>query len=65
MAAARLAAAKEEVARRIVAHAGSTVPCYRDATPDAGLRPEGKAGTGDLALLPLVTGERLAVEPER
>ena len=53
------------MARRIVAHAGSTVPCYRDATPDAGLRPEGKAGTGDLALLPLVTGERLAVEPER
>ena len=61
----RLAAIQDRNARRMVAHAYATVPFYREAMDATGLRPEDIAGARDLALLPLVNGEQLALEPER
>ncbi len=49
--------------RTIVAHAFKTVPFYRDAMQQAGLRPRDIQSADDLARLPLLTGEQLARNP--
>ena len=50
--------------RRIVRHAYETVPHYREAMDDAGLRPGDFQTGADLARLPLVTARDLVRDPK-
>jgi len=55
-------------ARRVqvmAAHAWATVPHYRDAMAELGLRPVDLRSADDLAALPLITGQELAGSPQR
>ncbi len=51
--------------RLIVRHAYDTVPHYREAMDDAGLRPGDFRTGADLARLPLVTAQDLVKDPKR
>lgn len=51
--------------RRIVTHAYNTVPFYREAMNDRGLRPADVRTVADLELLPVIDGRDLAMEPRR
>ena len=51
--------------RRIVAHAYATVPFYRHAMDQLGLRPTDFRTAEDLARLPLISGRDLAAHPRR
>ncbi|MCU0988618.1 MAG: hypothetical protein MUE63_03260 [Xanthomonadales bacterium] len=55
-------------ARRVqamAAHAWATVPHYRDAMAELGLRPADLRSADDLAALPLIAGRELAGSPQR
>lgn len=62
---ARLAALQNRRLRAMVAHAHATVPYYRDAMRERGLRPEHFRTVDDLAKLPIVSGAELARDPRR
>lgn len=51
--------------RSIVAHACATVPHYRDAMKQMGLKPGDFRTAADLEQLPLIAGDELAASPER
>jgi phenylacetate-CoA ligase len=51
--------------KAIVAHAYDTVPYYRQAMDDVGLRPRDFRTADDLAILPIHTGAQLARDPVR
>lgn len=51
--------------RAMVAHAYATVPHYRDAMQDLGIRPGDLRSAAGLADLPLINGRDLANEPDR
>lgn len=51
--------------KAIVAHAYKTVPYYHEVMDRVGLRPGDFHTAGDLARLPILTGDQLAREPER
>lgn len=51
--------------QRMVAHAFATVPHYRDAMRQRGLRPDDLRTADSLARLPLIDGQELAEMPER
>ena len=51
--------------RSIVSHAYATVPYYRQAMDEAGLRPGDFQTADDLVRLPILTGDQLARAPEQ
>jgi phenylacetate-CoA ligase len=51
--------------RSMVTHAWQSVPHYRDAMKDTGLRPDDIDGVEALVELPLIDGSDLAAEPDR
>ncbi|HYB42916.1 MAG TPA: hypothetical protein VEL75_14160 [Candidatus Methylomirabilis sp.] len=61
----RLRRIQDRRVRTIVAHAYHTVPFYRRAMDERGLRPANFHGAADLARLPIVTGRALADDPEQ
>jgi phenylacetate-CoA ligase len=65
LAPARLAALQNERVRRIVEHAYASVPFYREALDQRGLRPHDFRTAADLERLPIVTGAEFARDPLR
>jgi phenylacetate-CoA ligase len=61
----RLVETQSRRVRAMVRHAYATVPHYREAIDAAGLVPSDFKSAGDLARLPLISGEHLAAAPER
>ena len=59
----RLRALQDSRVRAIVAHAWATVPFYRRAMEERGLRPNNLTTAADLARLPLLSGEQLSSDP--
>lgn len=57
----------EELQRRriqtLMQHASATVPFYREALQERGLRPDAFASAADLARLPMIDGAALAQDP--
>ena len=60
-----IVAVQKQRLHAIVSHAYETVPYYRKVMGVAGLRPEDIKSADDLALLPIITSEQLAQEPEQ
>jgi phenylacetate-CoA ligase len=62
---AKILAAQTRRVRAIVRHAYETVPYYREVIDDLRLAPRDFRNAEDLALLPVLTGKQLALEPAR
>jgi len=61
----RIFAQQDRSVRVMVAHACATVPHYRDAMHELGMRPNDLQSAADLVELPMIDGKDLADKPER